>query len=237
MGVECGCGADGVSELTVYHVGGDLGYRSLLYDLSGEEFDRVPQFDGTPLRETWPTPPVYVDNYLAPSPDVWHLASAFALAVTSPVVERLEPFLSLAGELLPLENHTGEEWEFLVMNILNVLDVHECIDISYSAEDRIRLLEEQDRRMIEAGHPELVGGVRDRDDPYPLLYPAFVADALGEPTLFRVSRLAAAIFCLERDDREDSFQRRVERLGITGLLFDRVWSSVTGPEPVNLFRL
>jgi hypothetical protein len=75
-----------------------------------------------------------------------------------------------------------------------------------------------------------------RGDPFPYLAPAFIAESLEIPaTFFRVDRLTASKFLLERDDDEDTLLRRIERFGITGLDLRLVWSSETGPADWNLF--
>jgi hypothetical protein len=54
---------------------------------------------------------------------------------------------------------------------------------------------------------------------------AFLGHRLGEPTLFCVPQLPAVVFCLERDDVDDSFMRRMEAHELSGLVFVHVWSS------------
>jgi hypothetical protein len=66
------------------------------------------------------------------------------------------------------------------------------------------------------------------------IYPDFVAHRLGEPTFFIIPRLDRAIFCLERDDTDDSLMGRLRSQGLTGLCFDEVWSSKDGARHVNL---
>lgn len=226
-----------MSEATVYVVDCDVvQYRSLLYDLPEHQLAQVPDLVGTPTAASWPSPPVYIDNYDEPSPDVWHLTTiGKALVMTPAVIRRLEPFVSMAGELLVLRNNTGEEWDFFVLNVLKLLDHKLCIDTSHGAEERKQLLAKYADYLSSDDYDGLLRNAT-AGDPYPVLYPAFIPDCLvEEPTFFRVDRLTSTLFLLDRDS-DDTLLRRIERLGITGLVFDKVWSSETGPENINLFR-
>lgn len=236
-----------MNRLSVYRVSFDVQrYRSLVFDVSSEDWDEIPDLDGRcRLAIDWPHPPVRLDNKKAPSPDVWHLTSmGRALVMTPPVVERLEPFVSMAGELLPLRNNTDEEWEFLVLNVLIVLDHQELIDVSMGAEERRREVEmaaEIERKEATTADEredieETVLAWRE-GEVWPVLYPAFIAEHLPEkPTLFRIDRLASSLFLCDQDDSSDTLLRRIERLQLTGLRLTRVWSTDTGPEEINLFR-
>jgi hypothetical protein len=65
--------------------------------------------------------------------------------------------------------------------------------------------------------------------------PEFLAHRLPETGLFKIPQLSMTlVFCVERDDDDDSFRRRAEDLGLTGVGFVRVWSSETGPEEMDL---
>jgi hypothetical protein len=57
--------------------------------------------------------------------------------------------------------------------------------------------------------------------------PAFIAHRLDEPTLFRVPQITGGLFCLERDDADDSFMRRIAARGLAGLVFEEVWQGDT----------
>lgn len=78
-------------------------------------------FDGTPRRETWQPQPIYVERPRLEPPDIWHLAGAAILVMDDDVVKRIEPFVSMAGELLPVYvAGTGEPYHAL--NILADID-------------------------------------------------------------------------------------------------------------------
>jgi hypothetical protein len=68
------------------------------------------------------------------------------------------------------------------------------------------------------------------------LRPGFITHRLPETGLFKVPLVDTThIFHVERDDDDDSFMQRVLREQLTGISFEPVWSSRTGPRPVNLF--
>jgi hypothetical protein len=235
-----------MNDVSVYWVSPDYtgGYRTLLFDLPESELtEEYLYFHRSPKSGSWPSPPppvyiddeVYVDtNPLAPDPDIWNLSVGTTLATTPEIIERLEPFLSMSAELLPLENRTGDELELFALNIVNQLDTEQCMDLSVCEEERRRLVEEAAARLTTSEAEELRRGLAE-GDPWPVLYPEFKPDCLGDPTLFTVSRLGMML-CVERDDHDDSLMRRISELSITGLGFTKLWSSVTGAEPINLFR-
>jgi hypothetical protein len=236
-----------MTELTVHAVEFDaVRYRSLLFDVaSEEEFAAIPDLNGwLPLAAAWRAPRVLVDEdriegfEAQTDPDIWHLSSMGQALVMQPsIVERLQPFLTLSGELLPLRTASGD-LELQALNVLNVLRVEECIDLSVRAEERAHWLTEVRERMSleqmsAEDYADLLRGAAE-GDPWPVLYPDFVEAGLGRiPTFFRVDRLTASIFLLDRDDEDDTLLRRLDRLGITGLTVRQVWSSQTGAEDIN----
>lgn len=114
-----------MTRASVYLVRPELDhFRSLLYDLPGEETPAACYgFFGESKLEAWPDPPVYIDNLAAETPDIWYLASAGIFAFTPSIIEKLEPFVSMAGELLPLSKKNEFVGESLyALNILNLID-------------------------------------------------------------------------------------------------------------------
>jgi hypothetical protein len=220
---------------SVFYVGFEVErFQSLLFDVAGdEEFATIPDLVGRPLRDVWPTPPVYTHVPQLPEPDIWHLTSmGQALVVTPPVVEKLDPFLTAAGELLPLLDHTGGQREFLAYNPLRVLMDRECIDLERRAAEREQML-----RIYASYHDEDFGDMMDdagHSDPWPVLYPDFIAERLpSEPGLFRVNRLPATLFLLDHDDAADTLLRRFTTFQLQGLSFLKVWSSSDGAVEIN----
>jgi len=204
--------------------------------VSDEEFARLPALSGAPVAERWPVVGAHVSNETALTPDIWHVTlMSDAFAMLPEVAERLEPFLSQAGELLAL----GVEplgLDLLALNVLAPLDVHAVIDTSASDADREAEIATYVDLLPAEDHRQMVESMR-AGELWPVLYPVFKPDALDRaPTFFKIDRLSGAIFLLDLDDESDTLLRRIQALGITGLVFDKIWSSASGPEEVNLFR-
>ena len=109
-------------------------YQSLLVDLP-EGSSRF-HLAGLPRSDDWEPPPVYIENPLLPRPAIWYLSGVGGPVMTEEVVDLLEPYLSVAGELLPVRmSGTAEE-----LFILNVVDVVDALDPARSVtEDVIEL--------------------------------------------------------------------------------------------------
>jgi hypothetical protein len=192
-----------VSEATVHRIGFDVvAYQALVFDLPNptrEDF----RFAGQSKLVSWVPRRVYVDGPRRERPDIWHLFGAAVLVMSESIVALLEPFVTGAGELLPLVV-SGTDEELLA---LNVLEVHDLIDPAAYSLDTLEL------------------------------YPHFLAHRLPESGLFKLPQTDTVdIFHLERVEDDDSFRARVERHALKGIEFQRVWSSKTGPEAMNLFR-
>jgi hypothetical protein len=70
------------------------------------------------------------------------------------------------------------------------------------------------------------------------LRPYFLEHRLPESGLFKLPQTdATQMFLLERSDDADSFRRRVEQNKLRGIEFQRVWSSVDGPEDMDLLNM
>jgi hypothetical protein len=67
------------------------------------------------------------------------------------------------------------------------------------------------------------------------LCPRFLEHRLPETGLFKIPQSDTVdIFSVERTDDDDSFRRRIDRLGLKGLTFRLVWSASAGPAYENL---
>lgn len=233
---EGGTGAEG--ERVIFLVEADLGaYQSLVMEPS--EYDRVPALRGQSVADAWQAPLVVSDDASLPVPDIWHVTmntpSSFAMSLS--VAERLEPFVGLAGELLPLRTPTAGTSGLFVLNILVWLEFRHTIDLAASRPERERMM----RTLVEDGVisaeelPDFLARSMSGNG-WPLLYPDFIEENLPEkPTLFRVEWLPG-VFMLDAVEGEDTLAGRIERLGITGLNFTKLWSSATGPEPLDFFE-
>jgi hypothetical protein len=220
----------------VYLVNGDVArFQSLVLALPDEGFRRVPELDGEPVTARWTPPPVERVDLSLPMPDIWTLASSPAsFAMTREVAERLEPFISMAGELLPLrpEPHAGRLY---ALNVCVVGDVHAVLDTRADYEERLRTVKE-DLRGIAGDETRGVLDLIEQGAAWPVLYPRFREKSLvAASTFFRVKGLAA-YFLHDLTSNDDTLLRRVELHGVTGLALRKVWSSAAGAEHINLFR-
>jgi hypothetical protein len=124
-----------MSRAVVYRVGWDATrFQYLLYDLAHPGFDLF-QFNGTSRLDSWTPQPVYVYEPRLEPPDIWHIVTAAVLVMSQSVVEALEPFISQAGELLPLRM-VGSDDELYALNILRDFD---CIDWTEADLDDLKL--------------------------------------------------------------------------------------------------
>jgi hypothetical protein len=137
-----------VSEATVYRLDWDVErFQSYVYDLPDPELD-LWLFDGTPRLSNWKPLPVYSDYPRLESPDIWHLVGAAVLVISTDVIDLLEPFISRAGELLPLVvSGTGEE-----VFALNVLEDIDCVSPGGYSDDDLNLsFDFLEHRLPESG--------------------------------------------------------------------------------------
>jgi hypothetical protein len=219
---------------TIYVVHGDVeNYQSLVLSLTDAEYRRVPELTGRPVQDTWIPPPVESEDLALPKPDVWRVSTppkTFAMSPT--VVERLEPFISMAGELLPL---CFAQEELFALNLLEPIEVGAVLDLAANAAERRAEVERVADSLPSADYRALVEAL-EAGDPWPVLQPVFREENLAlEPTFFKIDRLPASWF-LNDPPGEDTLLPRIEALGITGLMLQKVWSRATGPEPINLLR-
>jgi hypothetical protein len=69
------------------------------------------------------------------------------------------------------------------------------------------------------------------------LQPVFLEHRLPESGLFKLPQVDTVdMFYVERDDEQETFRARIEERGLTGLDFQRVWSSEDGPARMNMMR-
>jgi hypothetical protein len=93
-------------------------YGTLLLDIP--EAKIPPPLHGYPCLDEWEVLPVYKESPLAESPDVWWVWGLSGFAFTREATEELEPFLSRAGELLPVAFADGRGLD--VLNVTRVVD-------------------------------------------------------------------------------------------------------------------
>jgi hypothetical protein len=148
---------------------------------------------------TWRSPEVYIHNPKIEKGNFSHLCSG-GFVIDAHAANELRTILEMAGELLPL-NHEG--FPFYLVNIL------ECVN------------------CLDAVQTEWVTGkttgAKIRIKKY-----QFDKDKLSESTLFKIPETSAAeILCVTGlKDSEDEFKSRVEKAGLKGLIFERLWSDI-----------
>ena len=116
-----------MTRTTIFRVTFDANrYQQFGYDLSEPEIDLL-FFNGEPRKATWAPQPVYVHHPRLKRPDIWRLAGAGLLTFEKETANRLEPFLSSAGELLSLTVSGGGK--AFALNITQDVD---CLDVEAS---------------------------------------------------------------------------------------------------------
>ena len=155
-------------------------------------------FDGRPRLEEWSPPEVYVLHPKLKRGDFLSFGSwAGTIIVTPSVRDQLADLLEMSCECLPLR--FGNEELYLV-------NVTECINALDEANSK--------RDIYPDGSPGRI------------LEFAFHARRFTETPLFKSPETCKGdILTVEgMKDADDEFKGRVERLGLTGLVFDKLWS-------------
>jgi hypothetical protein len=195
-----------VTETQVYLVSWDVErFQAYLYDLPDDETSLHEHmlFDGRSKLEWWKPLPVYSDQPQLERPDIWYHTATNLPVMSEEVIDQLEPFITRAGELLPLiVSGTGEK-----VYMLNVLVVRDAVEPGAYSLDEL------------------------------WLYPRFIEHRLPDSGLFLLPQLSGTIFYVERDDDEETLLGPIEDLGLRGMSFVPVWSSTSGPAPLNLFEV
>jgi hypothetical protein len=195
--------------ITFYSVRADSDrFQYLLED--GADAPRY-DFDGTTKAAEWLPPPVFSHKPKLPEGDFWNLnLLSEAFAVRPEALERtnVEYYLRGAGELLPLPY--GDR----VFRVLNVTECYDALDKDATRWDDLSVdLEPELREQV---GPVLV--VRE---------PVFRTDRLGWQ-LFKVPEQSTRIYYWEaEEDAPEQFRSYVEWNGLTGLLFEPLYTVET----------
>lgn len=114
--------------MKVFQVTPDVNrYQHLLWDLPSDRLLSAPSFKGEKVSAVWNPPPVHSPKPLRPVPDIWAVGvGSGGLAFSSDAVDKLDMFLEMAGELLPLRYKSEQ------LMVLNILDPLDCLDESKS---------------------------------------------------------------------------------------------------------
>jgi hypothetical protein len=195
-----------MTETRVYLVSWDVErFQAYLYDLPDEDvsLDDHMLFNGHSKLESWKPLPIYSDQPHLERPDIWYHTATFMPVMSEEVIDQLAPFMSEAGELLPLiVSGTGDE-----VYMVNVLVVRDAVEPGAYSLDEL------------------------------WAYPRFIEHRLPDTGLFLLPQLSGKIFYVERDDDEETLIGRIEACGLRGMSFVPVWSSTSGPAPLNLFEV
>ncbi len=157
-------------------------------------------FMGVPLKAKWKVQDFYIDEPLAPIPNFFHIGvGAFACDQKARKLAG-EP-LEMSGEFLPIkiEGQKGKFWIYNCTNCINVVDVKKSKWRKFGPGPNDRMMER----------------------------PAFFGSRFGEETIFKIPEdRATVVYCVEfTDDPDDGeFKAVVEQHGLTGLVFEEVWT-------------
>src|SRR4051812_16281177 len=101
-------------------------FQAYLYDLPGEDLSLHDHmlFDGHSRLESWEPLAIYSDEPQLEEPDIWYHTATHLPVMSNEVVDELEPYLTQAGELLPLVVSGSGETVYM----LNVLVVRDAVE-------------------------------------------------------------------------------------------------------------
>lgn len=159
------------------------------------------RFDGTPLIDIWDPPVVYFPHPTMKEPDFWScFCKRSIFGITADVAEKIVAFLDQSCELLPLSCELpplcGANREISLCNVTNVVN---CLDSRKSTQVP--------------------------DIPWWFTEYVFHPDRF-EYSLFKIPQTRMTeLLCVEGlVARSDEFKGTVERLGLTGLRFQKLWT-------------
>jgi hypothetical protein len=162
-----------------------------------EKFLKWDDLNGTPFARKWRPIQLHVSMPLLPHPDFYNFGTGTFVCTTKAAELAGEP-LGMCGELLPVKVER-EKGSFFIYSVTNCINA-----VDYSKSKWERLLNKKC-----------------------LVKPAFVADRLGELSIFKIPEdFGLKIYCLERTGNPDDgeFKAVVEHCGLTGLHFELIWA-------------
>lgn len=154
-------------------------------------------FDGKHRLESWSDPGLYVMHPKLKKGNFFGFGDASGtFIVDAKASEKLADLLEMSGELLPF-SYKGD-----VFHVVNVTEVIDVLD-----EDRMQWVY--------------------RKGSGPVKGYAFHANRLTETPLFKIPQENSTdVFTVEGlKDADDEFKNRVEQSNLSGLIFEKVWSS------------
>jgi hypothetical protein len=160
-------------------------------------------FDCSPKQPGWVAPELYVYQPKLLPGSFSNLMMSGALIVERSAMESVTELLEMSGELLPF---SYQERNYYILNVLGCFDVldHERTEWN------------------------VVEGMRGSLKRY-----VFDPDRLPETPLFKIPETCRGeILTIEgMKDPQDEFKPTVERLGLTGLKFEELWSDQAKERP------
>ena len=183
--------------MKIYRVDTDVNrYQYLMLEDQSLALSEPMTFDGTPGKASgWTPPAVYIHKPKLIKGNFLDLWATGGLVVDEVALDHLRDLLEMSGELLPLP-HKNETF-----HVLNVTDCVNMLD-----EKRTRWRYGKGRLPI---------------DEY-----QFHADRITEAPLFKIPETSnyETLTATGLNDPEEEFKGRYERLGLTGLLFEELWT-------------
>jgi hypothetical protein len=154
--------------------------------------------DCTPKAATWVGPEVFIFNPKLKAGNFLHLCSGAFVADTS-AVEDLQAMFEMSGEMLEIVHQSQKYY------LVNILNCANCLD------------EKNTKWVIDK-----LTGTKVRIQNY-----SFLSSRFSEAPLFKIPETAAGemLTYTGLKDPGDEFKTRVEQLGLTGLLFEEIWSA------------
>ena len=194
--------------MNVFEVRPDFAYQTF-YTSDPDQSDAEEEYriNGEPLLASWRQMPLFPAD---PERKVGNFSHCWdgGLILDENACSVLKPILKATVEFLPLQRYKKNAYY-----LLNVLACLNCLD------------EERTKWRIGKQHGARIGIAEYQ----------FVPSSLEGATLFRVPRKSALFAVVGTRSGEPEFKTVVERQGLTGLSFERVWSE-SGP-PIQIKTL
>lgn len=197
--------------MNVYRIKNDIErFQSIYIDDDKWQGDLLSlvTFDAHPRLDKWFAPPVYVLHPKLNRGNFFSLELAAGFVVADgKASQELEDMFEMSGELLPIPYE--EE-------MLHVVNVTECINVLDQEKTKWHVLQNSATKIYIESF-------------------AFHASRFTETPLFKIPETCKTeIYTIERcGDPECEFKARVEQAGLTGLIFQKVWSDEGEPITVG----
>jgi hypothetical protein len=158
-------------------------------------------FKAVPFGRSWKVPIFYIEEPLIPRPNFFNVGVSAFVCDEKARELAAEP-LEMSGEFLPIkvEGEKGKYWIYNCTKCINVVNPKASKWSKFGPRPNDRMMEK----------------------------PAFYAARFGEGTIFKIPEdRATLVYCAEftRDWEDGEFKAVVEHHGLTGLIFEEIWSN------------